>query len=51
MNIFPLCNELFSADGKTDRETLLVAFPDIGKAPCKWRQYKSMRKINSLKEN
>jgi hypothetical protein len=51
MNIFLLCNELFSADGQTDSETLIDAFRDIGKAPCKWHQYKSMRKTHSLKEN
>jgi len=51
MNIFPVCNELFSADGQTERQTLVVAFPDIGKAPIKWRQYNSMRKSHSLKED
>jgi len=51
MNIFPVCNELFSAEGQTERETLIVAFPDIGKAHCKWRQYKSVRKTHGLKED
>ena len=56
MNFFLLCNELFSADGQKHRQTdnremPIVAFPDIGKSPCKWRQYKSMQKTHSLKEN